>query len=313
MVHTLFPLPEANTFVPDPVGCFQRASDREVNVNDMHEANRRQWDLMAAQWKAQRDDNWRRCLADPSLGFERGALQLLRQYVGQDLSGKTACVLGSGDNYAVFALAGMGAQVTSVDISQAQLDVAAERAAELGVNVTFVRGDVTNLPTLAGGVFDLVCSTNGVMVWITDPAAYYAEACRILRPGGIFLSYDIHPFQRPWNDPPEPFGMLKPYFDSGPKEWLDDPETGKAVMASEASLGERAGRASTFKCHWTVGELLMAMLGSGLELLYILEDPDTNPGFWLPDATDEDTDLIDWRKNPRAGLPVWLTLVARKP
>lgn len=281
-------------------------------MNRMHEANRKRWDIASPHYKVQRDDGWRRCLADPSLGFERGSLQLLRQYIGDGLLGKTVCVLGSGDNYAVFALAGMGARVTSVDISQAQLDVAAQRATELGVEVAFVQGDIANLPMLADDAFDFVCSTNGVMVWITDPAAYYAEAHRILKPGGIFLSYDIHPFQRPWNDPPEPLRMVKPYFDSGPKEWLDDPETGGAPLASKASPEERKGRVSTFKCHWTVGELLVAMLGANLELVHILEEPDTNPGFWLSGATDEDTNLIDWQKNPRAGLPAWLTLVATK-
>ena len=281
-------------------------------MNEMHQANCRRWDLASPHYSARRDAGWRECLADPSLGFERGSLQLLWQYVGRDLAGKAACVLGSGDNCAVFALAGMGAQVTSVDISQAQLDVAVERAAELGVEVTFVQGDIVSLPMLADDAFDFVCSTNGVLVWITDPAAYYAEVCRILKPGGIFLSYDIHPFQRPWNDPPEPLRMIKPYFDSGPKEWLDDPQTGRAILASEASPEEREGRLSSFKCHWTTGELLMALLGADLELVHVLEEPDTDPGFWLPGATDEDADLVDWRKNPRVGLPAWLTFVARK-
>ena len=281
-------------------------------MNEMHRANRRRWDLASPHYSVRRAGDWRQCLADPSLGFERGSLELVRQYVGQDLAGKTACVLGSGDNYAVFALAGMGARVTSVDISQAQLDVAAGRAAESGVEVTFMQGDIVNLPMLADGTFDFACSTNGVMVWITDPAAYYAEVQRLLKPGGIFLSYDIHPFLRPWNDPPEPLRMVKPYFDSGPKEWLDDPQTGGTILASEASPEEREGRISTFKCHWTVGELLVALLGAGLELVHILEEPDTDPEFWLSGATDEDADLVDWRKNPRVGLPVWLTLVARK-
>jgi SAM-dependent methyltransferase len=284
----------------------------EVNVNKMHQANRERWDLASPHYSVWRAGDWRQCLVDPSLGFERGSLELLQQYVDQDLAGKAACVLGSGDNYAVFALAGMGVQVTSVDISQAQLDVAAERAAELGVEVAFVQGDIINLPVLADDTFDFVCSTNGVMVWIADPAAYYAEVSRILKPGGIFLSYDIHPFQRPWNDPPESLRMVKPYFDSGPKEWLDDPQTGRAILASEASPEEREGRIPTFKCHWTVGELLMALLGAGLELVHVLEEPDTDPGFWLPGATEEDGDLIDWRENPRVGLPVWLTLIAKK-
>ena len=39
-----------------------------------------------------------------------------------DLHGKRACVIGSGDNYAAFALAGLGAQVTSTDISARQME-----------------------------------------------------------------------------------------------------------------------------------------------------------------------------------------------
>jgi SAM-dependent methyltransferase len=284
-------------------------------MNRMHEANRRSWDLAAPGWKAKRDADggWQRCHIDPALGFERGSLGLLRRYVG-DLSGKKACVLGSGDNYAAFALAGLGADVTSVDISQAQLDVAARRADQLGLDVHFVRGDITALPALADNTFDFACSTNGVMVWITDPKGYYSEACRILKPGGIFLSYDIHPFQRPWNDVPESLEMIKPYFDSGPREWLDDPVSGEAGLASEVPFEERQGRISSFECHWTISELLTALLDANLELLHVLEEPDTDPAFWTMDAVDDELerDLIDWRKNPRAGLPVWLTLVARK-
>jgi hypothetical protein len=53
---------------------------------------------------------------------------------------------------------------------------------------------------------------------------------------------------------------------------------------------------------------------ANLELLHILEEPDTDPAFWTTNAADDELehDLIDWRKNPRVGLPVWLTLVARK-
>ena len=45
--------------------------------------------------------------------------------------------------------AGMGAQVTSVDISQTQLDIAAGRARELGLAINFVRADVTDFDWIA--------------------------------------------------------------------------------------------------------------------------------------------------------------------
>ena len=114
--------------------------------------------------------------------------------------------------------------------------------------------------------------------------------------------------------------MLKPYFDSGPREWSDDPVSGETSLASEVLPEERQGWIPSFECHWTLSELLTALLGAGLELLHILEEPDTDPAFWLPDAASEnesedkelERDLIDWRRNPRVGLPAWLTLVAKK-
>ena len=93
--------------------------------------------------------------------------------------------------------------------------------------------------------------------------------------------------------------MNKPYFDSGPKEWLYDPESGETGLASEVPPEERWGRVSAFKCHWTVGELIRAMLGAGLELLHILEEPDTSVRFWHPDAANEGLqgDLVDWYRS----------------
>jgi 2-polyprenyl-3-methyl-5-hydroxy-6-metoxy-1,4-benzoquinol methylase len=95
--------------------------------------------------------DWRKCPADPTIALSRQELEHLG-----DVSGKEACVLGSGDNLVVFALAGMGARVTSVDISEKQLDTASERATELGLEITFVRADVVDLSPLQDESFDLV-------------------------------------------------------------------------------------------------------------------------------------------------------------
>jgi ubiquinone/menaquinone biosynthesis C-methylase UbiE len=62
-------------------------------------------------------------------------------------------VLGSGDNQVVFALCGLRAEVTSVDISERQLDVARGRAAALGLAVEFVRADVVDLSCLGAATY----------------------------------------------------------------------------------------------------------------------------------------------------------------
>jgi SAM-dependent methyltransferase len=266
-------------------------------MNQIHEANRAHWDAAADCWRELRDEDqaWRRCLQEPALAFDGQALEMIREYAGE-LAGKDACVIGSGDNLAVFALAGMGARVTSTDISGRQLAVAEERALELGLEIAFVRCDAAGLDPLADNAFDLVCSSNGFLVWIADPAQVFSAVHRVLRPGGHYIFYDVHPFQRPWKDQRAPLEMEKPYCETGPFEYKEE------------------GR-STYEFHWTLGELLNALLGSGLAIRKLSEDPARDSRFWqdasyLPGTDDS---LLDSRSNPRAGLPVWLTMAAQKP
>ena len=226
-------------------------------------------------------------------GFAGGALELIREF-GGDLSGKDVCVVGSGDNYAAFALSGMGANVTSIDISERQLEVASKRAARLELPITFVQADAADLTPVGDAEFDLVFSSNGFFVWIADLHAVFSEIFRILRPGGHYVFYDIHPFQRPWKDQTRPIEVEKSYWETGPFENQED---------------------GTFEFNWTLADILNPLAASGLILRRILESPAKDSRFWqnrsyLP-GTDES--LLDWNENPRAALPVWLTATVRKP
>jgi SAM-dependent methyltransferase len=95
-------------------------------ANSFHEANQRRWDAGAASWARRADTRgvWRKCHFDPSLALHPAELSWL-----SDIAGKSVAVLGSGDNQAVFALVGLGAKLTSVDISEQQIEVARDRAA----------------------------------------------------------------------------------------------------------------------------------------------------------------------------------------
>jgi cation diffusion facilitator CzcD-associated flavoprotein CzcO len=77
-----------------------------------HEANRRRWDADSASWARGADARgiWKECHLDPSVALHSAELKWLA-----DAAGKSVAVLGSGNNQVVFALAGLGAKVTSVD------------------------------------------------------------------------------------------------------------------------------------------------------------------------------------------------------
>ena len=266
-------------------------------MNEMHEANRRKWEASAPRWKARRDEDpiWRRCHLEPGLGFEGKSLELFQKHI--DVAGKRACVLGSGDNHAPFALAGMGATVTSVDISFNQLEIAKERARELNLEIEFVQADITNVDMLPDNHFDFACSEGGVTVWITDLLKHYAEASRILKPGGIFLSDELHPFRNIFAE--DGSTLDRHYFETGPKQYLYDPKTGKSTLeASDAAVHKREQAPSSFQCHWTVSDRINAMTRAGFELLEFHEGPDE--------------DCVKWNEKIVNGLPWDLILVVRK-
>jgi ubiquinone/menaquinone biosynthesis C-methylase UbiE len=157
-------------------------------TNQIHETNRRLWNDKVAAWeeRSNREGRWDRCHEQPELAFEGGALQLIQEVTG-DFCKKKACVIGSGDTMAALALAGLGAEVTSTDISQERLAMGSRRADHLGLSMTFVRADAAHLEPLADSSFDLVCSTNGFFVWIADLKGVFAEVARILKPGGSYV------------------------------------------------------------------------------------------------------------------------------
>ncbi len=264
-------------------------------VAELHDANRQHWNATASEWKRLRDQDelGRKCHQEPYLAFEGEALETMLEFEGS-LSGKKVCVVGSGDNYAAFALAGLGAEVTSVDISEQQLQIAATRAEELGLQVHFVRADAADLRPLAGNSFDLVCSTNGFFVWLADLKMVFSEIARILKRGGCYVFYEVHPFQRPWKDQVEPIEMAKPYGDKGPYESGADKKT--------------------YEFHWTLADILNSFAEAKLSVCRIVESAAADSRFWQGFSYEPgtDADLLDWKRNPRTGLPVWLTVASVK-
>ena len=164
-------------------------------ADDFHDANRRRWDAASASWAHRADTRgiWKRCHLDPSLALHSAELKWLK-----DVTGKSIAVLGSGDNQVVFALFGMGAKVTSIDISEQHLEVARNRAAALGLNVTFVQADVVDLSCLSDETFDLAYTGGHVAVWVSDLQRYYGEAARVLKSDGLLVVSEYHPIRRVW-------------------------------------------------------------------------------------------------------------------
>lgn len=270
-----------------------------MKENRVVEKNQADWDNYSqAYLRFKHADQFiRRILQDPARAFEPACWEQLRRYV-PDLTGKQVCVPSSGDNHAVIALAMLGAQVTSCDISSRQLEAGRHLAERLGLNIHFHKADTMTLQGLPDNAFDLVYTSNGVHVWLNDLPAMYRNIHRVLRGGGVYIMCDVHPFQRPFGSD---FKIVKAYENVGPFE--DD---------------------TTVNFAWRVQDFINAMAGAGLRVLHMEEmhdQKDYEYPFWLPleDAVNgvkvdpaEVDRLYDWQQNPAMALPAWLCVVCGK-
>ena len=257
-------------------------------MNEIHESNRACWNGWAEWWGRRGDEKgvWRKCHRDPTLVLSPAEMRFLG-----DVRDKDVCVLASGDNEVVFALAGMGARVTSVDMSEGQLEVARERARVIGLEVTFLRSDVTELAAIEDNAFDAVHTGGGVAVWISDLRKYHAEAVRILKPGGVLVVNEFHPIRVLFSDE-TPWNELDDYSNRGPFTYI----------TKEGFKGREH--------HWTVADHIQAALATGCELVTV-EEHDGTPADRIQDEMDErEGNVSGESSSPR--VPKHLLIVGRK-
>lgn len=249
-------------------------------------------------WNKTSDSQWYQSLRteekikalveSPKRAFHPAVYDLIQKYI-PELKGKKVLLPSSGDNHAAFAFALMGAQVTSTDISERQLENASVLAEKLGLTIEFVCENTITLEQIEDEQYDLVYTSNGTHSWIPDLEEMYGNISRVLKPGGYSIMFDMHPFQRPftgevWKEPK----ITKSYHDTLPF------------------------------CHWRIQDLVNAKVKAELSIREMAELPAVENSFWFTYEElikqDEESlkDINNWEKNPMAALPAWVTIVSRK-
>lgn len=136
---------------------------------------RRAWDRQASRYDRQ-IGWWERHL------FGRDN----RAWAAQRASGDVLDVaVGTGLNLAYYSQA---VNLTGIDLSPAMLDIARQRAAEVGRDVDLGEGDAHHL-SFDDGSFDTVVCTFSLCN-IPDPERALSEMRRVLRPGGRVILVD---------------------------------------------------------------------------------------------------------------------------
>ena len=255
-------------------------------------------DQIKDYWNKTSDSEWYRSLRTdekirhlkekPESAFHPAVYELIRKYL-PEIKDRRILLPSSGDNYAAFAFALMGARVTSADISERQLENAAAIAGQLRLDIEFICDDTMKLSQIHDQAYDMVYTSNGTLSWISDIDSMNRNIYRVLKAGGFYVMYDMHPFNRPFSgEARKAPRIVKSYHDVFPD------------------------------LHWRLQDIINSQIRAGLGICELAELPATDASFWftydeLRQKSPEELDGInDWKKNPMAALPAWVTLISQK-
>jgi SAM-dependent methyltransferase len=164
-----------------------------------------------------------------------------------------------------------GAVVTGVDFSPAGVAAARDLARQAGLAAEFVEAAVYDaVQALGGGVFDVVYTSIGAIIWLADITRWARTVAALLVPGGRFYMAEFHPFSATLGD--NELTVTSSYFDHGP--FLHD-EPG-----SYADPDALTSHSQSVTWHHGLGSVISALAQAGLRIEFLHEHPYTLRARW---------------------------------
>ena len=110
-----------------------------------------------------------------------------------DVKGKSILHLQCHFGQDSLSLAGMGAEVTGVDLSDEAIKKAEELAQQLQLSADFICCDLYDLPAQLNKQFDIVFTSYGTIGWLPDMKKWADIVARFLKDEGRFVFAEFHP------------------------------------------------------------------------------------------------------------------------
>jgi ubiquinone/menaquinone biosynthesis C-methylase UbiE len=206
-----------------------------------------------------------------------------------ELDGKRVLVLAGGGGQQSIAFALLGARVTVIDLSDAQLAQDREAAAHHGVALRTVEGDMRDLSAFDAASFDVVWQPYSLN-FVPDCRAVFREVARVIRAGGTYCVQVANPY----------FAGVGEADFNGDGYVVRLPYTQGAPVTTADAAWVAGGRAvePAIEYRQTLEAVINGLIDSGFRITHLDEGTETNPD---PRATPGSWDHFN------AIVPPWLS------
>jgi ubiquinone/menaquinone biosynthesis C-methylase UbiE len=193
------------------------------------------------------------------------------------VDGTQVLVLAGGGGQQSIAFALLGARVTVVDLSDAQLARDREVAAQHGVEIRTLEGDMRDLSAFDAAAFDMVWQPYS-LTFVPDCRAVFRQVARVIRPAGTYHVDVANPYfvgigERDFDG--EGYVVKLPYVQGALVETTD---------AAWVAGGRAIGPAREYR--QTLEAVINGLVEDGFRITHLDEgintdpDPQARPGSW---------------------------------
>lgn len=199
-----------------------------------------------------------------------------------EIKGKRVLCLagGGGQQSAAFAL--LGAEVTVIDLSAAQIERDYQAAAHYGLRVQAFQGDMRDLSRFDAGSFDVVWQPYSLN-FVPNAREVFAQVARVLGAGGIYHFMCANPFvagviAKDWDG--QGYSLKAPYVDGAEVSYEDESwiYRGEQPVAPVSPVREY---------RQTLGTLINGLVEQGFLILSVSEENIGQPDFRAQPGTTE--------------------------
>jgi SAM-dependent methyltransferase len=279
---------------------------------DAHQQNRRSWNAVTGAHNSHKPDQ-------PGF-FRAGGSTLFPDEIelAGELRGQSLLHLQCNCGQDTLSFAQLGANVTGVDISDEAIAFAQNLSRDSGIPGRFIRSDLLEwFPQASadGERFDVVFTSYGTVIWLSDLAPWGRGIASVLKPGGRFVFLDFHPTMLLLG---EDWTPVYPIMDGAPEMVEEGIGDYVAWMGEALTPGGYEEGVKDFKnphevveFGWSVGNIVTALIEAGLTISTLREYPYSN-GFAPHSGYHSIGDGRFAMPEGRPAIPMMLGIVATK-